>query len=90
MKKEQTRFRFNPEITLGHVLQLASVFAVLSAMWFNMDKRVTSVELRQDFAAEERRELKKSLATLAESQALLTRTVDRVTILFEERYKERR
>ena len=81
------RIRFNPEVTLGHVLQLASFFAVVTAMWFNMDKRIASIELRQDFATEERREMKRVLNALSESQVLLTRTVDRVTILFEERNK---
>jgi hypothetical protein len=69
------------------VLQLASFFAVVTAMWFNMDKRIASIELRQDFATEERREMKRVLNALSESQVLLTRTVDRVTILFEERNK---
>src|ERR1041384_5013092 len=62
------RIRFNPEVTLGHVLQLASFFAVVTAMWFNMDKRIASIELRQDFATEERREMKRVLNALSETR----------------------
>jgi hypothetical protein len=80
-------FRFNREITLGNLLQLASFIVALVAMWTSMDKRLTAVELRESFAVEERRDLKKSMATLAENQAVLARTVDRMSIVFDERTK---
>ncbi len=85
--KKNTKFKFNPEVTLGHVLQLGSFCIVLGTMWVNMDKRITSAEMREDFAAEERREFKRSVSTLAENQTLLIRAVDRITILFDERNK---
>ena len=81
------RFRFVPEITLGNVLQLVSIGAAVVGMWVNMDKRITAVELRESYSLEERRDMKKSIATLAETQATLVRTVDRMTILFEQRSK---
>ncbi len=77
------RFRFVPEITLGNVLQLLMLAAAVIGLWMNMDRRISSVELRESYAVEERRDLKKSLATLADNQALLTRTVDRMSIMFE-------
>jgi hypothetical protein len=83
-------FRFNREITLGNLLQLASFVVALVAMWTSMDKRLTAVELRESFAAEERRDLKKSLATLVDNQAVLARTVDRMSIVLDERNKEAR
>ena len=83
-------FRFNREITLGNLLQLASFVVALAAMWTSMDKRLTVVELRENFAAEEGRDLKKSLGTLAENQAVLARTVDRMSIVLDERTKETR
>jgi hypothetical protein len=83
-------FRFNREITLGNLLQLASFVVALVAMWTSMDKRLTSVELRETFAAEERRDLKKSLGTLVENQAVLARTVDRMSIVLDEHNKEAR
>lgn len=93
MKKEPENnggrlFRFNREITLGNLLQLGSVVVALVAMWTSMDKRLTSVELRESFAAEERRDLKTSLATLADNQGVLARTVDRMSIVLEERRKD--
>ena len=45
------------------------------------------MELRESYAVEERRDLKKSLATLTETQATLVRTVDRISILFEQHDK---
>jgi len=81
------RFRFVPEITLGNVLQLVSIGAAVVGMWVNMDKRITAVELRESYSVEERRDMKKSIATLAETQATLVRTVDRMSILFEQRSK---
>ena len=85
--KEETenvkRFRFIPEVTLGNLLQLLSIGAAVSGLWLNMDKRISAVELRESYAAEERRDLKKSLVTLAENQTLLARTVDRISILLE-------
>ena len=81
------RFRFVPEVTLGNVLQLVSIGAAVVGMWVNMDKRITAVELRESYTVEERRDMKKSIATLAETQATLVRTVDRMTILFEQRSK---
>jgi hypothetical protein len=77
-------FRFNREITLGNLLQLASFVVALVAMWTSMDKRLTAVEMRESFAVEERRDLKKSMATLVENQAVLARTVDRMSIVFDE------
>jgi hypothetical protein len=77
------KFRFVPEVTLGNVLQLLSIGAAVVGLWLNMDKRISAVELRESLAMEERHDMKKSLATLAENQALLTRTVDRVSIIME-------
>ena len=37
-----------------------------------------AVELRESYAVEERRDIKKSLQTLTETQANLVRTVDRM------------
>ncbi len=82
-KKRSNQFRFVPEVTLGNVLQLLSIGAAVVGMWVNMDKRISAVELRENYSSEERRDLKKSLATLAENQALLARTVDRISILIE-------
>ena len=81
------RFRFVPEVTLGNVLQLLSIGAAVVGMWVNMDKRISAVGLREVYAVEDRRDLKKSLATLADNQAVLARTVDRMSILFEQRSK---
>ena len=81
------KFRFIPEITLGNVLQLFSIAAAVIGLWVNMDRRISAVELRESFAVEERRDLKKSLATLADNQAVLTRTVDRISIMFETKTK---
>ena len=81
------RFRFVPEVTLGNVLQLVSIGAAVVGMWVNMDKRITAVELRESYSVEERRDMKKSIATLAETQATLVRTVDRMSILFEQHSK---
>jgi hypothetical protein len=85
--KQIKRFRFTPEVTLGNVLQLLSLAAAVVGLWMNLDKRVSAVEVRESYAIEERREMKQSLATLAESQALLARTVDRVSILLEQHTK---
>ena len=81
------RFRFTPEITLGNVLQLFSIVAAVIGLWINMDKRISAVELRESYAVEERHDLKKSLATLAENQAVMARTVDRMSIVFDQHTK---
>ena len=81
------RFRFTPEVTLGNVLQLLSLAAAVVGLWLNLDKRVSALEVRESYATEERRDLKKSLGTLAENQAVLARTVDRLSILIEQRDK---
>ena len=83
-------FRFNREITLGNLLQLASFVVALAAMWTSMDRRLTAVELREGFAAVERSDLKRSLATLVENQAVLARMVDRMGVVFDERSREAR
>ena len=81
------KFRFVPEVTLGNVLQLVSIGAAVVGLWVNMDKRITAVELRETYAIEERRDMKKSLQTLTETQATLVRTVDRMSILFDQHSK---
>jgi len=78
------RVRFIPEITLGNLLQLVSLAAAVVGLWISMDKRISAVELRENYAVEERREMKKSLATIAETQATMARTVDRISILFDQ------
>lgn len=82
--KQIKRFRFTPEVTLGNVLQLLSLAAAVIGLWVNLDKRLSAVEVRESYALEERRELKQSLATLVENQAVLARTVDRVSLLIEQ------
>ena len=81
------KFRFIPEITLGNVLQLVSIAAAVIGLWVNMDKRISAVELRESYSIEERRDMKKSLNTLAENQAVMARTVDRISILFDQHAK---
>jgi len=82
------RIRFIPEITLGNVLQLLTIAAAVVGLWVSLDKRLAAVEMQENYAIEERHDLKKSLATLAENQAVLARTVDRISILFEQHTKE--
>jgi hypothetical protein len=82
------RLRFVPEITLGNVLQLVTLGAAVVGLWMNMDRRISAVELRESFASEERRELKRSIATLADTQATLARAVDRMSIVLELQAKE--
>ncbi len=81
------RFRFVPEVTLGNVLQLLTIAAAVVGLWVSLDKRIAAVEMQESYAIEERRDLKKSLATLADNQAVLARTVDRISILFEQHAK---
>ena len=81
------KFRFVPEITLGNVLQLLTIAAAVVGLWVSLDKRLAAVEMQESYAIEERHDLKKSLATLAENQALLARTVDRISILFDQHTK---
>ena len=81
------RFRFIPEVTLGNILQLLTIAAAVVGLWVSLDKRLAAVEMQESYALEERHDLKKSLATLAENQALLARTVDRISILFEQHTK---
>jgi hypothetical protein len=82
------RFRFVPEVTLGNVLQLVTLVAAVVGLWMNMDRRISAVELRETYAVEERRDMKRSLQTLTETQAVLVRTVDRISILFDQHTKE--
>ncbi|MBA4150598.1 MAG: hypothetical protein H0X66_20995 [Verrucomicrobia bacterium] len=82
------QIRFNPEVTLGNLLQLISMGAALITVWTSMDKRLSAVELREGYAIEERRDLKKSMEALTENQVLLTRTVDRISILMEQQKGE--
>ena len=77
------RLRFVPEVTLGNVLQLVTLGAAVVGLWMNMDRRISAVELRESFASEERRELKRSIATLADTQATLARAVDRMSLVLE-------
>ena len=81
------RIRFTPEITLGNVLQLLSIAAAVVGLWINMDKRISSIEVRESYAIEERHDLKASINRLTENQALMARSLDRISILFEQRAK---
>jgi hypothetical protein len=53
----------------------------------NMDKRISAMEVRENYAIEERHDLKSSIATLSENQALMARTVDRISILLDQHMK---
>jgi hypothetical protein len=81
------RIRFTPEITLGNILQLLSIAAAVVGLWVNMDKRISAMEVRENYAAEERHDLKASIATLSENQAVMARTVDRISILLDQHMK---
>ena len=85
---QQKRIRFTPEITLGNVLQLLSIAAAVVGLWINMDKRISSIEVRENYAVEERHDLKVSINSLTENQAVMARTLDRISILFEQHTKE--
>jgi hypothetical protein len=82
------RIRFTPEITLGNLLQLLSIAAAVVGLWINMDKRISAMEVRENYAIEERHDLKASIATLTENQAVMARTVDRISILLDQHMKE--
>jgi hypothetical protein len=83
-------FEFRREVTLGNVLQLIGFFAGLVGVWATMDRRLTLVELRGTFAADEAREVRRSLSSLVENQAVLTRAVDRMAIVLDEHTKDSR
>ena len=82
------KIRFTPEITLGNILQLLSIAAAVVGLWVNMDKRISAMEVRENYAVEERHDLKTSINTLTENQAVMARTLDRISILFEQHTKE--
>jgi len=84
----QKRIRFTPEITLGNLLQLLSIAAAVVGLWINMDKRISAMEVRENYAIEERHDLKISINSLTENQAVMARTLDRISILFEQHTKE--
>jgi len=81
------RIRFTPEITLGNLLQLLSIAAAVVGLWINMDKRISAMEVRENYAVEERHDLKVSINSLTENQAVMARTLDRISILFEQHTK---
>ena len=81
------RIRFTPEITLGNLLQLLSIAAAVVGLWINMDKRISAMEVRENYAMEERHDLKTSINTLTENQAVMARTVDRISILLDQHMK---
>ena len=85
---QQKRIRFTPEVTLGNVLQLLSIAAAVVGLWINMDKRISAMEVRENYAIEERHDLKVSINSLTENQAVMARTLDRISILFEQHTKE--
>ena len=85
---QQKRIRFTPEVTLGNVLQLLSIAAAVVGLWINMDKRISAMEVRENYAVEERHDLKVSINSLTENQAVMARTLDRISILFEQHTKE--
>ena len=81
------RIRFTPEITLGNVLQLLSIAAAVVGLWINMDKRISAMEVRENYAVEERHDLKTSINSLTENQSLMARTLDRISILLDQHMK---
>jgi len=81
------RIRFTPEITLGNLLQLLSIAAAVVGLWINMDKRISAMEVRENYAVEERHDLKASIATLTENQSVMARAVDRISILLDQHMK---
>jgi len=81
------KIRFTPEITLGNILQLLSIAAAVVGLWINMDKRISAMEVRENYAMEERHDLKTSINTLTENQAVMARTVDRISILLDQHMK---
>ena len=85
---QRKRIRFTPEITLGNLLQLLSIAAAVVGLWINMDKRISTMEVRESYAMEERHDLKVSINSLTENQAVMARTLERISILFEQNRKE--
>ena len=81
------RIRFTPEITLGNILQLLSIAAAVVGLWVNMDKRISAMEVRENYAIEERHDLKSSINSLTENQSLMARTLDRISILLDQHMK---
>ena len=81
------RIRFTPEITLGNLLQLLSVAAAVVGLWINMDKRISALEVRENYAIEERHDLKTSINSLTENQSVMARTLDRISILLDQHMK---
>ena len=85
---ENKKFRFVPEVTLGNVLQLLSLAAAVVALWVSLDKRLSAVEVAETYSVNERIDMKHNLQTLTDNQATMARTVDRISILFEQHAKQ--
>jgi len=77
-------FRFSVASGTGETLVTSG------PVWATMDRRLTLVELRGTFAAEEAREVRRSLVSLVENQAVLTRAVDRMAVVLDEHTKDSR
>lgn len=43
------RVKFNPEVTLGHLLQIGGFLALAVTTWIAIDRRVTGLEIRQSY-----------------------------------------
>lgn len=85
---QNKRIRFVPEITLGNMLQLLSIASAVVALWVSLDKRLSAVELQETYSLNERIDMKKNLQALTDNQAVMSRTVDRISILFEQHAKQ--
>jgi uncharacterized coiled-coil protein SlyX len=89
MSLEPSRqFRFERTINLGHVLTAISMIAtlVVSASYF--DRRMTIIEMRQTFSDKAIEILSSQNKTMGESQNTITKSLERITTILEERAKK--
>ena len=63
-----SKIRFNPEITLGHIIHGLTMLGALVALWLNLNNRVTVVEVKQAYEEQKQQDLARSFEMAVENQ----------------------
>lgn len=74
-----SRFKFIPEITLGHIIQLVLVGIPAVAFWVKLESRVSAMESSQQELKSVIREFNVSMTTVSQNQAVISALFDRHT-----------
>jgi len=83
MDDHHRSLRFNPEVNLGHLLQIGSLIVAIVVFAVVTDRRFTVLEIKQLYYDKILEEIQVQVKLLSDNQTAVLRNQDKLTLILE-------